>query len=125
MCEDFKGKFNKSTKTNLTVENSDMGIRDLENSEVKFDLGNNSTLDEVYLQTLVVRIKGRDREFSLRTIIDTGSQSSYIRRYAAKTLNLRSLKELTINHSLFEGLQVPKVYNCYKVQLSIVDKSHT
>ena len=29
MCENFKGKFNKSSKTNLTIKNFDMGIRDL------------------------------------------------------------------------------------------------
>ena len=69
MCEDFKGKFYKSWKTNLTVENSDMDIRDLENPKVKFDLGNNSTLDKIHLQTLVARIKGRDSEYSLHTII--------------------------------------------------------
>ena len=92
LCEDFKGK---SSKTNMTVENSDMGIRDLENPKVKFDLGNNSILDEVYLHTLVVWIKGKDHEYSLHTIIDTVSQNSY--RYAAKSLKLRSLRELTIN----------------------------
>ena len=39
-----------------------------------------------------MRIKGRDREYSLRTIIDTGSQNSFISRHAAKALTNHEIK---------------------------------
>ena len=46
-----------------------------------------------------MRIKGRDRKYSLRTIIDTGSQNSFISRYAAKALRNHELKaEETMNY---------------------------
>ena len=50
-----------------------------------------------------MRIKGRDRKYSLRTIIDTGSQNSFISRYAAKALRNHELKaEETMNYFIHE-----------------------
>ncbi|GFV60237.1 integrase catalytic domain-containing protein [Trichonephila clavipes] len=53
-------------------------------------LSNQSVNETVYLQTLVLRIEHNGKELKVRTILDSGSQKSYISERVIKVLQLRS-----------------------------------
>ncbi|GFV95726.1 integrase catalytic domain-containing protein [Trichonephila clavipes] len=52
-------------------------------------LSNQSVNETVYLQTLVLRIEHNGKELKVRTILDSGSQKSYISERVIKVLQLR------------------------------------
>ncbi|GFY59057.1 putative RNA-directed DNA polymerase from transposon X-element [Trichonephila inaurata madagascariensis] len=67
-------------------------------------LSNQSVINEtVYLQTLVLKIEHNGKELKVRTILDSGSQKSYISESVIKLLKLRPKSKQTIVHGLFGG----------------------
>ncbi|GFY55525.1 putative RNA-directed DNA polymerase from transposon X-element [Trichonephila inaurata madagascariensis] len=67
-------------------------------------LSNQSVINEtVYLQTLVLKIEHNGKELRVRTILDSGSQKSYISERVIKLLKLRPKSKQTIVHGLFGG----------------------
>ncbi|GFW01837.1 integrase catalytic domain-containing protein [Trichonephila clavipes] len=66
-------------------------------------LSNQSVNETVYLQTLVLRIEHNGKELKVRTILDSGSQKSYISERVIKVLQLRPKSKQTVLHGLFGG----------------------
>ncbi|GFT00488.1 putative RNA-directed DNA polymerase from transposon X-element [Trichonephila clavipes] len=66
-------------------------------------LSNQSVNETVYLQTLVLRIEHNGKELKVRTILDNGSQKSYISESVIKVLQLRPKSKQTVVHGLFGG----------------------
>ncbi|GFX42650.1 putative RNA-directed DNA polymerase from transposon X-element [Trichonephila clavipes] len=65
-------------------------------------LSNQSVNETVYLQTLVLRIKHNGKELKVRTILDSGSQKSYISERVIKVLQLQPKSKQTVVHELKE-----------------------
>ncbi|GFX39364.1 putative RNA-directed DNA polymerase from transposon X-element [Trichonephila clavipes] len=65
-------------------------------------LSNQSVNETVYLQTLVLRIEHNGKELKVRTILDSGSQKSYISEMVIKVLQLRPKSKQTIVHEAKE-----------------------
>ncbi|GFW10477.1 putative RNA-directed DNA polymerase from transposon X-element [Trichonephila clavipes] len=65
-------------------------------------LSNQSVNETVYLQTLVLRIEHNGKELKVRTILDSGSQKSYISERVIKVLQLRPKSKQTVVHEAKE-----------------------
>ena len=62
----------------------------------------------VYLQSLRVLLKNKDKTCSARLLIDTGSQRSYISKRLASIMNFQPLGQEELIHALFGGTQTKK-----------------
>ncbi|GFQ77216.1 DUF1758 domain-containing protein [Trichonephila clavata] len=60
-------------------------------------LTNQSTFNEIYLQTLVVRISNKGLNHFVRVIIDSGSTKSYISKFVAEIMGLKSIDSISLN----------------------------
>ncbi|GFY06831.1 putative RNA-directed DNA polymerase from transposon X-element [Trichonephila clavipes] len=65
-------------------------------------LSNQSVNETVYLQTLVLRIEHNGKELKVRTILDSGSQKSYISERVINVLQLRPKSKQTVVHEAKE-----------------------
>ncbi|GFT87370.1 putative RNA-directed DNA polymerase from transposon X-element [Trichonephila clavipes] len=74
-------------------------------------LSNQSVNETVYLQTLVLRIEHNGKELKGRTILDSGSQKSYISERVIKVLQLRPKSKQTVVHVDIHTLQELKEKN--------------
>ncbi|GFR21129.1 integrase catalytic domain-containing protein [Trichonephila clavata] len=83
-------------------------------------LTNQSTFNEVYLQTLVVRISNKGLNHFVR-VIDSGSTKSYISKFVAEKLGLKNIGKETVTHGPFEGSEKTECHNRYNIQLSSLD----
>ncbi|KAJ8985568.1 hypothetical protein NQ317_011530 [Molorchus minor] len=85
----------------------------------------NSTHHQVFLQTLMVVLKGKNKSRLVRAIIDTGSQRSYVNRYAAVEMEYEATGEENIIHALFGGLQSERIHHtCYKITLQNINEKY-
>ncbi|XP_055942529.1 uncharacterized protein LOC129972416 [Argiope bruennichi] len=87
-------------------------------------LTNPTCSTSVFLQTLVVVLRGETQDFAVRALIDTGSQKSYITKEAAKKMKYPALKETTLIHTLFGGMQNPHKHSEYKIFVSDFNKNY-
>ncbi|XP_055943688.1 uncharacterized protein LOC129974919 [Argiope bruennichi] len=87
-------------------------------------LTNPTCSTSVFLQTLVVVLRGETQDFAVRALIDTGSQKSYITKEAAKKMKYPALKETTLIHTLFGGMQNPQKHSEYKIFVSDFNKNY-
>ncbi|GFR20124.1 integrase catalytic domain-containing protein [Trichonephila clavata] len=87
-------------------------------------LANSSYGPLVILQTLVVRLRGKNKERFVRVLIDTGSQRSYISKYAASLMNLESFGEEKICHSLLGGSEIEENHNKYLIHVSDIQNTY-
>ncbi|GFT25544.1 integrase catalytic domain-containing protein [Nephila pilipes] len=99
------------------VENKET-IKDVTENKV---LTNRSCSDEVHLQTLIVGISGKGLKGYVRALFDTGSQNTYISKYAARMLKLENLRTEKIKHGLFGGVEMSENHNRYRFNLSSLD----
>ncbi|XP_071044448.1 uncharacterized protein [Parasteatoda tepidariorum] len=81
-------------------------------------LSNQIKYSPVFLQTLIVGIKGGDLKGYCRLLIDTGSQNSYISQYAAKRLKLKKINSEVVKHGLFGGVEKSELHNRYQLNIS-------
>ncbi|GFS79709.1 integrase catalytic domain-containing protein, partial [Nephila pilipes] len=93
-------------------------IKDVTENKV---LTNRSCSDEVHLQTLIVGISGKGLKGYVRALFDTGSQNTYISKYAARMLKLENLRTEKIKHGLFGGVEMSENHNRYRFNLSSLD----
>lgn len=85
----------------------------------------NNTYDQVFLQTLVVKLRGYNTERCVRAIIDTGSQKSYITEAAVAEMEYLPIREENMIHSLFGGNQTTICsHKCYRIRLGSLDNSY-
>ena len=70
------------------------------------------------LQTLRVKLKTQKKEQQVSILIDTGSQHSYILKRTAEELGLKSIENIVLIDSLFEGIITEERLHCvYDVKL--------
>ncbi|GBM04185.1 hypothetical protein AVEN_242418-1, partial [Araneus ventricosus] len=72
---------------------------------------------EVYLQTLIVSVENNDLKHYVRSIIDLGSQRSYVSKYVADVMKLKCVGEQTVTHGLFGGLKRRENHKKYSIEL--------
>lgn len=78
----------------------------------------NCTYTEVFLQTMVVELRGEEKSRKVRLLVDTGSHKSYITNKVAQEMNYIPIREEQLLHSLFGGTQTETVsHTCYKIRL--------
>jgi hypothetical protein len=95
-----------------------------ENVETTLPIVNSATVacsDEVILPTILVRIPGKDgRKRTVRALIDSGSQRSYILRSTADELELVPKDELKIVHNVFGGITRPTTHRKFAIRIQDV-----
>ncbi|XP_051157994.1 uncharacterized protein LOC127279597 [Leptopilina boulardi] len=76
-----------------------------DSTSVKNDciLANQSNDPEVFMQTLKVKLCNENKGISVRVVIDTGSQKSYITKEMCKLIGYEPISEQLMIHSLFGG----------------------
>ncbi|GFS66467.1 DUF1758 domain-containing protein [Nephila pilipes] len=104
--------------SNINLVKNKETIKDVTENKV---LTNRSCSDEVHLQTLIVGISGKGLKGYVRALFDTGSQNTYISKYAAKMLKLENLRTEKIKHGLFGGGEMSENHNRYRFNLSSID----
>nr|XP_042913724.1 uncharacterized protein LOC122273787 [Parasteatoda tepidariorum] len=81
---------------------------------------------EVFLQTLVVIIKGKKAQRKARIILDTGSQKSYIMKSTAEELGFDFERKEEFSTSLFGGKKTEiQRHKCYKIYLDSLDGKYS
>lgn len=78
----------------------------------------NQTGMHVFLQTLRVTIHGPQSVKTVRALIDTGSQRSYVLTDTATQLGLQSKRQEKMVHCLFGGAEQTSSHQCYDVTIS-------
>ena len=99
------------------------------NSVVKASCDNNMTafcaFPEVCLQTIRVKVFSENREETIRVLIDTGSQRSYIRSQIAREVGYDSVGQQEITHSLFGGVKSKCAkHDTFLVRLKSIDNGY-
>ncbi|KAF8772063.1 hypothetical protein HNY73_019409 [Argiope bruennichi] len=75
--------------------------------------------DGMYLQTLLVNIESNKRQKTIRALIDTGSQRSYILKRTAEEIGCHSNGTETLIQALFGGATTKReTHKSYEVSLS-------
>lgn len=77
----------------------------------------NSTNTQVFLQTLRIKLEGLRGSKTVRALIDTGSQKSYILASTASSLGYIAKQKTSLLHGLFGGNQILRQHNCYDICL--------
>lgn len=78
------------------------------------------------LQTVIVNIEHRGKTIPVRTLFDSGSQRSYIKDEVVKKLQLPSIKEEVLTHSLFGGVQTnSKCHSVYNIKINSLDDTYS
>lgn len=86
----------------------------------------NNGQEQVFLQTLAVKIRGQNKERTIRAIIDTGSQRSYILKETANKMGYTPKRKITLIHNLFGGSSTEAVeHTCYLARLGNVDGTYS
>ncbi|UYV62862.1 hypothetical protein LAZ67_2002175 [Cordylochernes scorpioides] len=86
-------------------------------------MANQVCTNNISLMTLIVKIKGPKRSKVVRVLLDSGSQTSYIRRSLAKELDLPKVGEVKLNKFLFGGQTTgEKAHSIFYFQLDNVDE---
>ncbi|XP_035220186.1 uncharacterized protein LOC118193241 [Stegodyphus dumicola] len=93
MCKDLKGS-RSSRKEALKVAN-----------ETTETLLSNQKLQTSLLQNIMVKIVHNGKKELVRTLFDSGSQRSYLRKDIMKKLDLVPLDQQTLSHNLFVGVE--------------------
>ncbi|GBM09362.1 hypothetical protein AVEN_184072-1 [Araneus ventricosus] len=81
---------------------------------------------KVFLQTLKVKTISDKKKVSVRIILDSGSQRSYILKSLAEEMGYIPVRKETLVHSLFGGVKSEKFeYTCYQIRLRSLDNNFT
>lgn len=85
----------------------------------------NTTLDQTFLQTLIVKLCNGSQYSTVRAIIDTGSQRSYIAKHTAVEMGYDSISSEQIVHALFGGEYSEIIdHNCYRITLQNLKETY-
>uniref|UniRef100_A0A1Y1MQW7 CCHC-type domain-containing protein n=1 Tax=Photinus pyralis TaxID=7054 RepID=A0A1Y1MQW7_PHOPY len=111
LCPDLQ----KSDTTSESRKCSE-GDKDLEN--LSTSMASRVCSGDVILQTLRVKVLGKNTSKEVRAFIDPGAQFSYILKSLALELGYSKIAELTFSHNLFGGAStVSKTHKKYKLYL--------
>lgn len=85
-------------------------------------LSSQSTQREIYLKTLMLRLRNNGKEVCVRSLLDDGSHRSYIETSLVKELNLQSLGTEILSQGLFGGGTTPAAkHGKYEVNIEGLD----
>ncbi|XP_011858502.1 PREDICTED: uncharacterized protein LOC105556050 [Vollenhovia emeryi] len=88
-------------------------------------LTNLSFNEEIFLQTLQVKLRNRGRERIARVVLDTGSHRSYVLSRTAKEMDYEEVGQQNIIHLLFGGAKTePQEHKGYRIRISSLDDSY-
>ena len=73
--------------------------------------------NEVLLQTLKCVIRNKDRQKTVRVLLDPGSQKSYILERTAQQLGIKSKGEVKLCHLLFGGYKEVQRHSLYEIEI--------
>ena len=103
-----------SVKT-MTVESSENVIKEA-------NLANLSLNPEVSLQTLLVKLRNKNRERIVRAVLDSGSQRSYVLKQAIDDMGYDPIGKQQVTHLLFGGGKTtPQDHTSYLIHLRSLD----
>lgn len=89
-------------------------------------IANQSSVSEVFLQTIKVKIVHGNNKVVVRAVIDTGSQKSYITKAMCDIIGYEPSGEQLMVHSLFGEKSSGTVFHKkYRVCLNSLDDSHS
>lgn len=84
-----------------------------------------SATPSVLLQTLVIILRGENKDFKIRAIVDSASQRSYILDSTAEKVGYKPIRTEKMKHSLFGGSSTDTCeHNVYKAYLSDVSDNY-
>ncbi|GBN93456.1 hypothetical protein AVEN_244128-1 [Araneus ventricosus] len=87
-------------------------------------LSNQSQL-EVLLQTLVVITEAGGKTKTVRALLDTGSQRSYLLKSTINQMKATAKQSENLTHIVFGGISSKKQHNCYKHSVSNLKKTYS
>ncbi|GBN10575.1 hypothetical protein AVEN_211941-1 [Araneus ventricosus] len=87
-------------------------------------LSNQSQL-EVLLQTLVVITEVGGKTKTVRALLDTGSQRSYLLKSTINQMKATAKQSENLTHIVFGGISSKKQHNCYKLSVSNLKKTYS
>ncbi|GBM38309.1 hypothetical protein AVEN_140348-1 [Araneus ventricosus] len=67
--------------------------------------------------TLIVSVENNDLKHYVRSIIDLGSQRSYVSKYVADVMKLKCVGDQTVTHGLFGGLKRRENHKKFSIEL--------
>ncbi|GBN68725.1 hypothetical protein AVEN_67969-1 [Araneus ventricosus] len=111
---------NQNKSANKSTSNS--SEKEIKEQNKAVNLTSISKSPQVLLQTLKVKIKGKNCSLTVRAMYDSGSQKSYIREEIASVLDLAPLRQQLLSHALFGGERInEELHNVYKIELGSLD----
>ncbi|GBM11178.1 hypothetical protein AVEN_207717-1 [Araneus ventricosus] len=106
----------------VTKPKSNNSEKEIKEQNKSVNMASISNTPQVLLQTLKVKIKGKNCSLTVRAMYDSGSQKSYIRKEIASVLGLAPLRQQLLSHALFGGEKInEEIHNVYKIELGSLD----
>ncbi|GBM70127.1 hypothetical protein AVEN_151586-1 [Araneus ventricosus] len=88
------------------------------------NMSNISLGTKAFLQTLKVKMISDKKEVSVRIILDSGYQRSYILKSLAEEMGYIPVRKETLVHSLFGGVKSEKCeHKCYQIKLRSLENN--
>ncbi|GFX61625.1 integrase catalytic domain-containing protein [Trichonephila clavipes] len=116
MCTESNKNVNKPTSNKLEKE--------VKEQDKSLNLASILNTPPVLLQTLKVKIQGKNCSLIVRAMCDSGSQKSYIRKEMVSALRLAPLGQKHLPHALFGGARIKEKFHIvYKIELGSFDGS--
>ncbi|GBM83902.1 hypothetical protein AVEN_199789-1 [Araneus ventricosus] len=90
-------------------------------------LSNSCSKNNVFLITLIVKVCAeKDKVIQVRTLLDSGSQYSYISKHAIEKLGIKSNNKIKMQHMLFGGRETQsQIHDIYELLISSMDESYS
>nr|XP_042913403.1 uncharacterized protein LOC122273391 [Parasteatoda tepidariorum] len=117
LCPDLRKGINSSSKDKIAGD---------EQKSTKILYTNRSSEREIYLKTITIRLRNRDKEVCVRALMDDGSQRSYIEKSLAEELRLSPSGSEVFSQGLFGGKASPaSEHKRYMVTVESLNRKYT
>ncbi|GFX96839.1 DUF1758 domain-containing protein [Trichonephila clavipes] len=108
------------------AKNQDSYRRENEGPKVEVNMADNTSSPRVFLLTLQLKMVCGNKEIPVRTILDSGSQMSYVLKNVVEKMGYIPRRKDILMHSLFGGIKSDKCkHTCYRIRLRNQDNSDT
>ncbi|XP_035214246.1 uncharacterized protein LOC118188022 [Stegodyphus dumicola] len=115
-----KGHFKLMCTEKCNSENSNRLLQ-VEEKQIKSKdsaLSNKTATRKVLLQTLIVRLRNKNKRKYIRVLIDSGNSKSYLSNFAIMEMGYECIGEEILTHSLFSGIETTERHKRYLIRLS-------
>ncbi|XP_071033041.1 uncharacterized protein [Parasteatoda tepidariorum] len=117
LCPDLRKGINSSSKDKIAGDEQKA-------TEILFT--NRPSEREIYLKTITIRLRNRDKEVCVRALMDDGSQRSYIEKSLAEELKLSPTGSEVFSQGLFGGGTSPaSEHKRYIVTVESLNRKYT